>query len=78
VNKVLAILGGAAETLRFQIPASEKSTFNIYLALSHDGPKLADGADGQSRLWIRNLDSLEPRTLPGTEGAVSPFWSPDS
>jgi Tol biopolymer transport system component len=69
------------ETLRFQIPASEKSAFNIYLALSPDGRKLAyvaDGADGQSRLWIRNIDSLESRPLAGTEGAVSPFWSPDS
>ena len=70
-----------AETLRFQIPASEKSAFNIYLALSPDGRKLAyvaDGADGQSRLWIRSMDSLESRPLAGTEGAVSPFWSPDS
>ena len=70
-----------AETLRFQIPASDKSSFNIYLSLSPDGRKLAyvaNGADGQSHLWIRNMDSLESRSLPGTEGAVSPFWSPDS
>jgi serine/threonine protein kinase len=71
----------AVETLRFQIPASEKSAFNIYLALSPDGRKLAyvaDGADGQSRLWIRSMDAVESRSLAGTEGAVSPFWSPDS
>src|ERR1700733_14813707 len=71
----------AAETLRFQIPASEKSSFNIYLSLSPDGRKLAyvaDGADGQSHLWIRSMDSLDSRPLPGTDGAVSPFWSPDS
>jgi serine/threonine protein kinase len=70
-----------AETLRFQIPAAEKSSFNIYLSVSPDGRKLAyvaNGADGQSHLWIRNMDSLESRPLSGTEGAVSPFWSPDS
>jgi hypothetical protein len=30
-------------------------------------------------LWVRALDSLQTRPLPGTEGAVAgPFWSPDS
>jgi Tol biopolymer transport system component len=30
------------------------------------------------RLWLRALDSLSARELPGTEGATYPFWSPDS
>ena len=30
------------------------------------------------RLWLRPLDSLTARELPGTEGATYPFWSPDS
>ena len=30
------------------------------------------------RLWIRDFDALEARMLPGTDGANSPFWSPDS
>jgi len=29
-------------------------------------------------LWVRPLDSLEERALPGTEGATVPDWSPDS
>jgi serine/threonine protein kinase len=29
-------------------------------------------------LWLRPLDALEPQPLHGTEGASSPFWSPDS
>ena len=29
-------------------------------------------------LWLRDLDALEWRRLPGTEGASTPFWSPDS
>ena len=45
------------------------------LVLSPDGRQLAF-TDG-SRLWIRPLDSLESRALPGTEGAQAPFWSPD-
>jgi len=69
------------ETVRFQIPAPDKGSFNVYLTLSPDGRKLAyvaSGADGQSRVWIRSIDSLESRPLAGTEGAASPFWSPDS
>jgi len=30
-----------------------------------------------SRLWLRDLGSLEPRLLEGTENGVQPFWSPD-
>ena len=29
-------------------------------------------------LWVRSLDSLSARELPGTEGARFPFWSADS
>ncbi len=33
---------------------------------------------GTSNLWLRPLDSTEPRLLPNTEGAQFPFWSPDA
>ncbi len=48
--------------------------------ISPDGTMLAyAGFDsGGSRLWIRPLDALEPREIPGTQGAALPFWSPDS
>ncbi len=48
-------------------------------ALSPDGRFLAFAADqnGQSALLVRPLDSLTARVLPGTDGARSPFWSPD-
>ena len=41
---------------------------------------VARGEDGRNRLWLRSLDSLESRVLPGTEGVANPgaFWSPDS
>ncbi len=49
-------------------------------ALSPDGRRLAFVADhdGQSMLWVRELNSAEARALPGTERARRPFWSPDS
>jgi serine/threonine protein kinase/Tol biopolymer transport system component len=51
------------------------------LALSPDGRQLAFvalGPDGQRSLWLRPLETLGVRRLPGTEGAQSAFWSPDS
>jgi serine/threonine-protein kinase len=34
-------------------------------------------AGGTSRLCVRAFDRLEPQPLPGTDGAVNPFLSPD-
>ena len=50
------------------------------LALSPDGARLAfvaTGEDGNDRLWLRTLASLDVRPLAGTEGASFPFFSPD-
>ena len=50
-------------------------------ALSPDGRRLAftaPEASGETVLWLRSLDSPALRSLPGTEGAIEPFWSPDS
>lgn len=43
---------------------------------SPDGKKVAYTSN--RRLWIRFLDELEPREVPGTEGVVQSSWSPDS
>src|SRR5262249_2372318 len=67
--------------VRFQIPAPERARFASGLGLSPDGRRLAFVAiDDNNRpmLWVRALDSLEVRALPGTEGAAFPFWSPDT
>ena len=50
-----------------------------YLAVSHDGRRVAIVAnkEGQSVIWIRSLDAIDAQPLAGTEGALSPFWSPD-
>ena len=46
------------------------------VSVSPDGRKLVFTA--QDGMWLRNFDSQEWRRLPGTEGASTPFWSPDS
>jgi len=51
------------------------------VSLSPDGQTVAMIATDSSftpSIWIRRLDSLTPRELPGTENATLMFWSPDS
>jgi eukaryotic-like serine/threonine-protein kinase len=50
-------------------------------SVSPDGRSLAFVArndSGQDVLWVRSMQALSARQLPGTEGAAGPFWSPDS
>jgi serine/threonine protein kinase/Tol biopolymer transport system component len=49
------------------------------LALSPDGAHLAYVARQAStqQIYLRPMDSLEARPIPGTEGAFNPFFSPD-
>lgn len=50
-------------------------------AVSPNGAWLATvmtPAAGRNMLWVRPLNGLAYRQLPGTEGALKPFWSPDS
>jgi Tol biopolymer transport system component len=56
------------------------NTFVGGSALSPDGRMAAFVAsvNGKTGLWVRALDDRTARLLPGTEGAGSPFWSPDS
>jgi serine/threonine protein kinase/dipeptidyl aminopeptidase/acylaminoacyl peptidase len=70
---------GPARAARFQVTLPEGVQFSQYVSVSPDGHKVVFNATGtQSGLWIRDLDTLEWRQLPGTEGSSSPFWSPDS
>ena len=51
----------------------------LSFAISPDGRSVVFQA-GQDppRLWLRPLDSQEPRPLAGTDGGANPFWSPGS
>jgi eukaryotic-like serine/threonine-protein kinase len=80
-------LGGAAdlEVTRFTITPPEGTVINASenrtrLALSPDGRKIAfvGQTNGRLQIWVRSLDSLDAKVVPGTDDATSPFWSPDS
>src|SRR3989442_6268456 len=57
-------------------PAADLLSF----AISPDGRRLVFSAtnEGKSQLWVRRLDSVAAQPLGGTDGAIYPFWSPDS
>jgi len=67
--------------MRFEIAPPPKTTIESF-SLSPDGRKLvfnARGMDGRRTLWVRAMDSLQARELPGTQGAIlDAAWSPDS
>jgi Tol biopolymer transport system component len=50
------------------------------VALSPDGTLLAYVArqGGTQQIYLRAMDSLEARPIPGTDGAINPLFSPDS
>jgi serine/threonine protein kinase len=52
----------------------------LALAISPNGEHIVFEATvkGIGQLWLRTLNSTMPRPLNRTEGAASPFWSPDS
>ena len=62
---------------RFEAPVPDGVTLFDDVSVSPDGRKLVF-ADAQSGLWLRDLGALDWRRLPGTDGASSPIWSPDS
>jgi Tol biopolymer transport system component len=66
----------AAAPARFDLALTEQRD---YFTVSPDGRNLAytNREAGTARLWVRALDSLEPRMLAGTDGVTYPFWSPD-
>jgi eukaryotic-like serine/threonine-protein kinase len=51
-------------------------------AISPDGKRLAfvgtAAAQSETTLWVRPLNSVAAQELSGTNGAIYPFWSPDS
>ncbi len=77
----------ARAPIRFQVRPPEQSVFRSTgdgaapVAVSPDGTMLVYGTferSGLNRLWLRSLDTVDARPLPGTEGGIRPFWSPDN
>jgi len=79
----------AATPVQFQISPSGTMSHGDPFALSPDGRHLAfaaTGSDGRVKLWVRDLESLEVRSLSDSypvsvirNRVVPPFfWSPDS
>ena len=70
-----------AELVRFDVTAPiEVATIDVP-RISPDGRTLAFDAtdlEGRARIWVRPLNALTAQALPGTDGGVRPFWSPDS
>jgi Tol biopolymer transport system component len=70
----------APPLVRFSLPPPPDLGYVDLVAVSPDGRSVAYGLapmGGRSSLWLRNLDRDEPRRLEGTDGAYSPFFSPD-
>jgi Tol biopolymer transport system component/tRNA A-37 threonylcarbamoyl transferase component Bud32 len=55
------------------------ATGGARITLSPDGRALvySGPGDGGNRLWLRRIDQLDATPISGTEGAASPFFSPD-
>ena len=68
-----------AEEVKFEVPAPNISNPR-QIAISPDGRWLAfTGSTETGRaIFLRRFESTKPELLPGTDGASSPFWSPDS
>jgi hypothetical protein len=66
------------DTLRFSILPPRGAAI-VSSLVSPDGRRIAFTAisDGRIMLWVRALDSIEPKALPGAEDVSYPFWSPD-
>lgn len=73
-------------TIEFLIPPPDDAGFVPVgvgggAVVSPDGRRIAfvaGVAEGERRLYVRDLDDAAPRALEGTERAKWPFWSPDS
>ena len=67
----------AATRFESPVPNVEATT----VAFSPDGGRLAFIATPSGKppqVWVRPVEAEEARAVPGTEGAISVFWSPDS
>jgi serine/threonine protein kinase/Tol biopolymer transport system component len=79
-----------AEPARFSVYPPENAAFSGTRNITVQIPQFALSPDGRAMvfvakspgadptLWLRSVEQVAARTLPGTEGAELPFWSPDN
>jgi Tol biopolymer transport system component len=90
---ILLLAAGVAAATYFRVPVESRpllfeipvanSPIDQSIAISPDGRRLVYTASAGTAvgLWVRSLDDLTPKLLPGTNGVTSfssPFWSPDN
>jgi Tol biopolymer transport system component len=65
--------------MRLQIPGTDAAGALGAFALSPDGGRIVYSATGKegAQLWLQSLSTAQAEPLPGTEGALDPFWSSD-
>lgn len=70
--------------LRYEVPVPGSTTLPVgrgnTVAISSDGRFIAFAAQtpaGNTRIFLRAADELQPREVPGTERAIFPFFSPN-
>jgi serine/threonine protein kinase len=69
-----------APVIRLALTKPDTTTQAASVTISPDGSAvafLASNPEGKVFLWVRPLSSLVAQQIDGTEGATSPFWSPD-
>jgi serine/threonine-protein kinase len=81
LKPVAGVAPSPVARLAVTLPAGERigDLSRQSIALSPDGASIAyiGEHDGTRQIFVRALDSLDARSVSGTEGAIAPFFSPD-
>ena len=85
VGRIPAVPSTATPAVHLTIPLLAgdvfplESGFPVTMAISPNSDRIVFAArhNGVDRLYVRRLDEPEAHLLPGTEGSIGPFFSPD-
>ena len=62
----------------YQVSISPDGRRIAFVALKSPSTAFRSTSDTLTALFVRPIDAVDAQPLPGTEGALQPFWSPDS